>query len=185
MTNVITSVVYLPVKSSSKTSEQSGRDKLLIIKKGTKGRRDDESPFQKGYAQWNAKGWKKLDGGWRENDRSTTLADLKAIGLESKRASFFFFSFLRNTLDDEILALEREKENGPDPRDDSMITRNERTRPCQWTSLPFAPWSGEKRCSNEWRDLNYGNIVSLSVLRDVMDKYKYSGECEENLYDRA
>lgn len=35
------------------------------------------------------------------------------------------------------------------------------------------------------RDLNYGNIVSLSVLRDVMDKYKYSGECEENLYDRA
>lgn len=66
MTNVITSVVYLPVKSSSKTSEQSGRDKLLIIKKGTKGRRDDESPFQKGYAQWNAKEWKKLDGGWRD-----------------------------------------------------------------------------------------------------------------------
>lgn len=63
MTNVITSVVYLPVKWSSKTSEQSGRDKLLIIKKGTKGRRDDESPFQKGYAQWNAKGWKKLDSG--------------------------------------------------------------------------------------------------------------------------
>lgn len=51
--------------------------------------------------------------------------------IESKRTSFFFFSFLRNTLDDEILALEREKENGPDPRDDSMITRNERTRPCQ------------------------------------------------------
>lgn len=49
--------------------------------------------------------------------------------IEAKRASFFFF--LRNTLDDEILALEREKENGPDPRDDSMITRNERTRPCQ------------------------------------------------------
>lgn len=157
--------VYLLVKSSSsaKTSEQSGRDKLLIIKKES----IDEGPsrrraVKKGRVHTmeckrvEEVGWWVT---WRENDRSTTLADLKAVGLESSGSLLKKLKF-----DDEIII---ERENGPDPRDDSMITRNERTRPCQWTSLlPFAPWSREKgaaTCRETWI------IVNLFALRDVMD----------------
>lgn len=88
-----------------------------------------------------------------------------------------------------------------------MITRNERTRPCQWTSLPFAPWSREKRCSNlsgetwitaiSWVYLSYvmlwlniniaGNarkiftiVHSFSVRVKKKKKSNYSRRCFNN-----
>lgn len=99
---------------------------------------------------------------------------------------FFFFFFLRNTARWwNIGARKRERE----------WTRSERWfydyKKRTYEALPVNVSSlrslipGKKVQQLEWRDLNYGNIVSLSVLRDVMVKYKYSGECEENLYDRA
>lgn len=122
---------------------------------------------------------------WRENDRSTALADLKA-GIEAKRAGLLLllkkYSRWWNTG-----ARKRERE----------WTRSERwfydykKRTYEALSVNVSSLRSlirgkkvQQRVERE-RDLNYGNIVSLSVLRDVMDKYKYSGECEENLYDRA